>query len=646
MPQYVLNQGGLTAANIQSTIGQRYHVGFSNGTNFYGYNLLPDTGGQGGWHETSDLQAKDKLTQYSSTALIDRDFVNWPRVSQGDWSGGMGQPVFVNPTQYWDSDLDTSTPGYLTNRPAWNRTQPGLAASTVVTATVYNNDVYVCFGTNSTIQGITTGTVATAPANTSFIDSGGTALLYGAGNASNATLWSWNGSAFTTISNSINIGGIWAIKQGTFGDFLYYKDIAGTTLKKMDMSNNTLNIAVPFGNQNNTIIGIAPYQTGIAIATIDVGGGGDSEIWYHDGTNATLLARLYGYLATGICNCQGDLYVAAGDRGNISAPVLFKVGSTLEVVARFGLDPVLPGSSSGLIGRPVASGEWIAQLLNLPIIQNVSPNNYVALFNTLTGAWSHFGLDGVTGAVGEWQLGFTTGPVWFGKGLAGGYWDGTTTQFQYTANIQGATTTAQWQAGKLISSKFDLNTPGIQKRFRSVLVHHNPLVAQSVKVDLFVDQDPVAYNSSLTPTATVTNTTVNSGLTRLSLPNVVGQSAYIVLTLTPNVNSAQGGVYVYWYSLEITTPFSWTMTLDCTAKRRMLTGDADDQGLLGKDLAYFWRNAWENGSQLTLYHRNGTSYTVELESVELYNPSPQVTSMQQPQSDEEYFVTVKVRQVA
>src|SRR5262245_23959709 len=67
-----------------------------------------------GQHEETELQHKDQLIQFGSSNLIDREFDQWPQVSQGDWSGGMLQRVLTgaspvtsfgpqsDPTRYWD----------------------------------------------------------------------------------------------------------------------------------------------------------------------------------------------------------------------------------------------------------------------------------------------------------------------------------------------------------------------------------------------------------------------------------------------------------------------------------------------------------------------------------------------------------------
>lgn len=57
--------------------------------------------------EATELQEKAALIQLSSSNLIDREFDQWPQVTQGDWTGGAGQRVAgVSGTfnQYYDGE--------------------------------------------------------------------------------------------------------------------------------------------------------------------------------------------------------------------------------------------------------------------------------------------------------------------------------------------------------------------------------------------------------------------------------------------------------------------------------------------------------------------------------------------------------------
>jgi hypothetical protein len=57
--------------------------------------------------EATELQEKSQLVQFGSSALIDREFDQWPQTTQGDWSGGIGQRVFDTNgvrSQYFDGE--------------------------------------------------------------------------------------------------------------------------------------------------------------------------------------------------------------------------------------------------------------------------------------------------------------------------------------------------------------------------------------------------------------------------------------------------------------------------------------------------------------------------------------------------------------
>jgi hypothetical protein len=217
-------------------------------------------------------------------------------------------------------------------------------------------------------------------------------------------------------------------------------------------------------------------------------------------------------------------------------------------------------------------------------------------------------------------------------------------QYQVANSVVPIRTPLYQASGKIITSRIDFQTPGVEKRFRRFEAQHAPLPGGcSVKLDAFIDKDPAAYTAALTPDATLTNNTAATVSTELFLGNLIGHTVYFVITLL----SADGNAtpILYYYFVESTTPWSWELMLDCTAVRRLLNGETDDpQGAAGKDLAYLFRNAWESPSKLTMYHRNGNTYTVAIESLDLWNPSPMTQSQPQARRDEEYQVKVTLRQ--
>src|SRR5262249_36972718 len=295
MPQYILK----TSSFQSGQVGGLYHIGLSDGTNSYGY-VFQNTGPQGGFKESTNVADKEKLIQFSSPNLIDRDLVFYPRVTQGDFSGGGLQAVFLDPTRYFDSDLEIRTPGYLTLRPGWKRTQltTGLGGGIVPQSVAWRNDVYTTYGGTAYFNSAGTS-FAGGAITAKFLDTDGNVLLIGDGTANiKSTVDNVN---YSVIANAItgNFVQIWWVNQGTNGRFVYYAQnntVGGNPpnlLFKIDM-NGTLpstGVSVPMGSVFFSIVDLCEYQNGIAILTNDPGGTG-FDVWYHDGVNMTRIVRV------------------------------------------------------------------------------------------------------------------------------------------------------------------------------------------------------------------------------------------------------------------------------------------------------------------------------------------------------------------
>lgn len=95
------------------TIGVSYDValGYDTGSTIkmVGYVLQPGTK----WTEATDIQDEQHLVQISSNAT-DR-FTRYPKISQGDWSGGERQAFFDDPKKYFSTDgsINATVPGQL-----------------------------------------------------------------------------------------------------------------------------------------------------------------------------------------------------------------------------------------------------------------------------------------------------------------------------------------------------------------------------------------------------------------------------------------------------------------------------------------------------------------------------------------------------
>jgi hypothetical protein len=636
MPQYVLKPSSFQSGQV----GGLYNIGLSDGTNSYGY-VFQNVGPQGGIKEETNIADKEKLIQYSSPNLTDRDLAFYPRVTQGDFSGGSLQLIFLDPTKYFDSDLEIRTAGYLTLRPAWKRNTLTALVATAPQSVVWNNDVYTTVGTGTYYNSAGAGFAPGITAN--FIDTDGQNLYLADG--VNTIKYTINNSIYANMStNTGTLKQMWAINLGTNGRFIYFNNGAQPDqLFKLDTSSPPASpVQVPTGNTLFSIVDLVAYLNSVAILTKDTFASRGCDLWFHDGTNMTRIVRLEQYVPTGFANCLGDLYVTAQSQGSFEGPVLLKVSAgSIEVVARF--SSPLTGVTAAGIGNPAVSGQYVYFALTNPQINNVTSVNHIAVFDVLTGAVSHLGnLDTLDNPPITQPRQLTA----IGRSAAFPMTSGGSTFLQYQTNNNRLPAGNTYVAsGTVVSSKKDFGTPGIPKRFRRIEAVHSPLATgESITLKGFVDQDPLAYTAALTPTATITNSTLNSTLTALLFgADTVGRTEYDAITLSGNGSSTPK---VNRVAVEIGGTYTWPLDLDCTAQRRLLNqATVDPQGVTGKDLYFLLRNAYENGTLLTLFLAEAVSYTVTIESLKAHNPG-YVDHQQTPvKADEEWLVSAVLKQV-
>jgi hypothetical protein len=665
-------------------VGTLYHLALSDGVRTYGY-MLQNRGGtddRSALNEATNITDRDKLIQFSSPNLIDQHLVSYPRVSQGDYSGGGLQVVFIDATKYFDSDLAIKTPGYLQLRPSWSRTTKTIAAPGTYTQAVnWKGDVWVTFSEGSgNVYSVSGGTTTNPGFQVIALNVDGANLW--AGGTSNVSFTA-DGISWGAEATALNGAAAkwWIISQGTNGRFAYYT-VAGPggvgwdNLYKIDTNaaNQPTPVAavnqpqVPTGANPIHIVDLVAYQNGIAILSTDFLAPFGFDVWFHDGVNMTRIVRIEGYVPRGMCNALGDLYVGAQSVNGRDSPILAKIASgSYEIVAR----PGLPGfyATSQFCGQPRSGAEFVYWPVALAG-QGLSTAPYLLVYDAVTGAISHlpnfdatdFGtqLSGTDLAVH--RNAFTFGP---GAGFA---WqaNSTTGRIQVQTNALGSF--GFMATGWMVSGKFDFGTPGIAKRSRRIEVHHTPLgTGESITVRAYVDLDPLAWTPSLTPRpsgATVTNTAVGTDVTTLSLGNDptaqgsnVGRSLIYAIQLAAS-NGAGGGSTtpkVIYTAIEIGGTWIWDLDLDCTSVRRLLNGSNEDpQGVTGKDLYYILRNAYENGTPLTLTLAPNiiggvvtpTSYTVNIEDMKA-RAFGYVQHQGTPiRADEEWLVHLTLKQEA
>jgi hypothetical protein len=613
--------------------------------------------------EQTDVQTQQKLIAYSSSQLIDRDFVNFPRVTDGDFSGGGLQTVFIDPRRYFDSDLEIRTPGYLYLRPGWTRAQKtsitaGANRQIVTLADGSGNpELYVSYGeSNGNVYAVHGGGTVTFTSAVVGLDTDGQYLYAGQAGRLERYLPGGGNTAVATALNG-TARQWWVVQQGTQGFFAYYA-VGTNTLYKIDLTLGYPVAAgsqplVPIGGGNLNIVDIVPYAANIAILTNDVNGSG-CDVWFHDGQNMTRIIRIEGYLARGLANCLGTLYVGAQAIGGYTSPILAKIGAgEFQIVAKPG-SPFFTNTAQACL-QPRSSSNFVYWPVTTPSISGISGSagGYVVQYDALTGAVAHLQVQDST------DLGSTAATntdaglrvvALVGDAAAIAWVNGTTGTAQYQYTAFGTKTFAP--SGWVVSSKLDFNTPSIPKLFKRLIVTHAPLAAgEQVLLQGWVDKDPLKFATGATQgsgasqyTAQNTNSTVGSTQTVLTLPaSTIGNSMFYALQLTAGTSNGTSPT-VYYISAEIGVPWLWSFTVNCSSQRMDLRGKPDGQGLRGIDLYGLLHDAWENSAPVTFWHPNGNSYTAVMEQAKFDSDSPMYRDSSNQPKDYEAQVTLLLRQ--
>src|SRR5205807_2400537 len=133
----------------------------------------------------------------------------------------------------------------------------------------------------------------------------------------------------------------------------------------------------------------------------------------------------------------------------------------------------------------------------------------IVTYDVLTGAVGHLpnqdGTDFTT-------TGGTLNEVCaMGEAAACVFTNGSTGVAQYQTSAFGTLT--YQSSGWVVGSNLDFATPAIEKRFRTIELHHSPLNAgEQILVRAFLEGDPTSFTTSLLPSPNnaTTNNTLNS----------------------------------------------------------------------------------------------------------------------------------------
>lgn len=571
-----------------SAVGDLYDVAFgyadptTGNVRMVGYCLTPT----GQWTEATNMQDENHLVQIASPASSDK-FTRFPKVSQGDWSGGERQLIFINGNQFWQSQqIDTSIPGHLKIL-GWYRTitipngvSPGVPSPRVVAASFRR--IYF-LGLTSTVYYVSaydmlTGNVGTAAAT-------GMGVLHELMRNSDypcyvgafSGIWTVSGTGTTvtltpqvTNDNEALINGA---SMATFAGSVYY--ITGAS------SPNAINSAtypLPGAGAGTTVYtgqemehliqALGRGATGLVFVTgaSSVNGGIDQFIYAFDGSNANFLGRIEGSVRD-ICEANGTVYIltfAASGLGGTGTwlPVVYSVsGSTVNVFDDFRkIDPAFwPIAPEASYGHIESDGQWLYLWYS-----GLSVKRY----SLTTSAISDIGNPLCVSSTSLTRAGTPLGDGSFVE-----IESAVSATTAYICDTQQAPTSATANAS-LITSWYDFGTPDVDKSFKSIEFAFNTLFTEaSLAVNYELDNPNTGY-------AALDMDISQSGLTLEGFmpAGTIGKRIRFQITWSPVDN-----VDVQSYSTLATLARIWTFPVSCRHNPQSRLG-ADQQGLTAMQL--------------------------------------------------------------
>lgn len=600
-------------------IGSRYDVaiGFDNGSgtaNMVGYVLAPTTV----WQESTNLTDNDRLVQIGSDNTTDR-FTYFPKVSQGDWSGGERQINFVDPTRYYSSShMETSIPGTLTivgseqtvNLPAAVGTIPANGArpietdgqNTYVRTTGGASGNYADYPIDST-PGFA-GTVAAGVVLSELIRGPRGIIAVSVSNG----IWQLNDSVQVTtdVATQNSTGGLPGALAYNAGKYFYCFTASPWSLRYVTGNPFVLSTQVLVhsasedlpqclvGGSTGVVYGSIGTPATATIAYVP----NETFLWQSDGTSTETYLGVVPGLIRDMINVQGTIYILSVYRAvNGYFPIL----STLTndgVLATFddyrSLDPVfrpnVNANPSGNLSSDtrflyLSLGSFGVKRYDLTktatgnAVADVTPAAITPGSNT--GIWSSAYNQGFTSVQNlDTKVVHVAG---FGSGFVSG-------------------------SGTLTTSYFDFKTPTTYKLWRSV--------------EVSLRSYPMA--GSLTVTATVDNTagialtsvvTSNGSLIYYFPQGTKGLKCQLVFALT---SAGAAAPVITQYAVRATLARAFTFTVQARRRITCQDGSQDTQGT--------GTTGSQTGPAQFLVANIENAYKQASGNVTMFIPSPAVTT--------------------
>ena len=575
LPGHVAQFTGVSPGMVGDTydIAIGYPDPVSNAVVMVGYVLT----NQGQWQESTNLQDEQHLVQIASPSSSDR-FARYPKVSQGDWSGGERQLIFIDPTKYYSStQLDCSRPGHLRNWGLYTTITSSTLSYKGRALSSDSSNVY-WLTTTPSIQYVASGGGAVT---TTAITGAAVDIVRGSDHIYYATasgVWQFVlPSTKNQVSNEVVAAGTNGPGvMGTFNGSLYYVVTAASvsTVKAA---------AYPFpGAGAGTLVDTVPQMEGL-IGTLSDSSQGllwatattpstYTSFFTFDGVNPNFIGKLPGVAVIDSCEANGVVYVLCAAQNPIGQwqPVIVQVsGSTISLFDDYRvLDPVFQANTTLLGGRLDSDGVFLYLFY---------PGLDAKQYSLRTQGVYDVGLPSLGAAANQAHLGTGLSGVGFAEVV------GNDTTHVYLAAQQ----TNPNVDGTMTTSWFDFDTPLVDKLFTSIeFVMNTPVDPSALSVSYGVDS-----SNAFQPLTTLVSTSFNSLVCYLPR-STIGTRVRFRFTLLHAATSGTPDVQLISVAAKLARV--WQLTVAC--RRESIgarLGDHDPQNLTSTQLIANIRNIYD-----------------------------------------------------